>query len=46
MTATGKLTDYPIPTGRSFALGITRGPDGNLWFVENNSDQIGKITST
>src|SRR5450755_2804878 len=25
-------------------VGITAGPDGNLWFTENNHDKIGRIT--
>jgi streptogramin lyase/photosystem II stability/assembly factor-like uncharacterized protein len=39
-----KITEYPLPSG-SAPDGITDGPDGNLWFTENNSDQIGKITT-
>ena len=27
------------------ALGITAGPDGNLWFTENGGERIGRITT-
>jgi hypothetical protein len=29
------ITEYPIPTASAGPQGITQGPDGNLWFVEN-----------
>ena len=31
-------------TGGAGPLGITKGPDGNLWFTEPNIDGIGRIT--
>ena len=34
---------YPV-TAMSMPAGITNGPDGNLWFVELNAHQFGKIT--
>ncbi|MGY2897014.1 virginiamycin B lyase family protein [Deinococcus sp. UYEF24] len=40
------FSDYSVPTDNSALAGITAGPDGNLWFVENGSDQIGRITTT
>jgi streptogramin lyase len=36
------ITQFPIPTAASEPLGITRGPDGNLWFAELHA--IGRIT--
>jgi streptogramin lyase len=36
------VTQFPIPTAGSQPLGITRGPDGNLWFAEIHA--IGRIT--
>jgi streptogramin lyase len=36
------VTQFPIPTADSQPIGITRGPDGNLWFAEANA--IGRIT--
>ncbi len=41
----GVVTEYPIPTADSVPLGITAGPDGNLWFTEWGVDKIGKITT-
>ena len=33
-------------TANSAPLGITQGPDGNLWFTENAGNRIGRITPT
>ena len=41
----GSITEFPVPTAGSNPWGITAGPDGNLWFTEGNSNQIGRITS-
>src|SRR5262249_23925963 len=38
------VTGFPIPTFNSEPYGITRGPDGNLWFTENLAGKIGRIT--
>jgi streptogramin lyase len=35
-------TEFPIPTADSQPVGITCGPDGNLWFAELHA--IGRIT--
>ena len=37
-------TEYSLLTASSEPLGITAGPDGNLWFVEQGVSKIGKIT--
>src|SRR5438445_187646 len=38
-------TEFTIPTSNSAPVGITAGPDGNLWFVESGlSRKIGQIT--
>ncbi len=37
------ITEFPIPTPNTQPLGITRGPDGALWFTE--IAQIGRITT-
>jgi streptogramin lyase len=37
---------FPIPTASSASDGITAGPDGNLWFTEQNGNQIGMINPT
>src|SRR5262249_49346000 len=34
-----------LPTGHG-AIGITEGPDGNLWFAEFDANAIGRITPT
>jgi virginiamycin B lyase len=44
-TSTG-LTEFVIPTSASFSVGITSGPDGNLWFTEFTGNKIGRITTT
>lgn len=41
---TGTIVEFPMPTVRSNPLGITSGPDGNLWFIENQSNKVGRIT--
>ena len=38
------VTEFPIPTAASQLLGITAGPDGNLWFTEKAANQIGRMT--
>ena len=39
------VTEFPIPdTITPRPEGITRGPDGNLWFTETLADRIGRIT--
>jgi streptogramin lyase len=32
----GVISEFPLPTGTSSLYGIASGPDGNLWFTENN----------
>ena len=46
--ATDVITDFITPTANSFTVGITAGPDGNLWFTEvpNASEStVGKLAS-
>src|SRR5262245_9317584 len=41
------VTEFPLPiidTLSSRPEGITRGPDGNLWFTEADGNRIGRIT--
>jgi streptogramin lyase len=41
------VTDFPIPDRTFSAFAITAGPDGNLWFLEDNSRnnaKVGRIT--
>src|SRR2546422_641204 len=42
----GTITEFPIPTPFSYPYGIAPGPDGNLWFTEARSNNIGRITPT
>jgi streptogramin lyase len=38
------ITEFPIPTASSVPIGITAGPDGNVWFTESQASKIGRIT--
>jgi len=40
--ATGKITEYDVPTAAAGLLGIAAGPDGSLWFTEQNADKSAK----
>jgi streptogramin lyase len=42
--STGIITEYQIPTRHALSGGLAAGPDGNLWFTENDSNRIGKIS--
>ena len=48
LTTDGTVTEFPVPTAFSvLSLGITSGPDGNLWFPEDQWQfNIGRITPT
>lgn len=39
------ISGYGVPTANSFPGGITAGPDGALWFTENQGNKIGRITT-
>ena len=40
------ITEYPIPmAGGNYPVSITTGPDGALWFTQNESNKIGRITT-
>jgi virginiamycin B lyase len=34
VTTSGVITEYSLPSAGSYPIGITTGPDGNLWFAE------------
>jgi streptogramin lyase len=38
------IFEFTVPTLASAPTGITTGPDGNLWFTENNTDKIGVMS--
>ena len=40
----GTITEFPLPASNSAPAEIITGPDGNLWFVEGESNKIGRIT--
>jgi uncharacterized repeat protein (TIGR01451 family) len=44
LTVASAVTEFAIPTAGSSPYGITAGPDGNLWFVENDGNKVGNIT--
>ncbi|MBV8600198.1 MAG: hypothetical protein JO359_01405, partial [Candidatus Eremiobacteraeota bacterium] len=41
---TGTFTEFAIPTGNAQPRAIALGPDGNLWFVEQHGNNVGRIT--
>lgn len=45
MTATGGVTDYPVPSQNASLGQIAAGPDGALWFTEGFAGKIGRITT-
>jgi streptogramin lyase len=38
------VSEFAIPTLGCNAQWITTGPDGNLWFTEEDGDQLGRVT--
>jgi virginiamycin B lyase len=44
VTLTGQITTFPVSSAHQPLLGITLGPDGNVWFTNNPSDLIGRVT--
>ena len=46
--ASANFSEYPVPTPGSEPTLITFGPDGNLWFTENDyrSNAIASITTS
>jgi virginiamycin B lyase len=47
-TPTPTIAEFALPTACGATgcapAGITRGPDGNLWFTEQGGNHIGRIT--
>jgi hypothetical protein len=39
----GVVTQHAIPTSSSQLRGITLGPDGAFWYVENAANRVGKL---
>jgi virginiamycin B lyase len=41
------ITEFSVPTAPSSPVGVTAGPDGNLWFTDSGgTGKIGKVTTT
>ena len=40
------MTEYPIPSPTAFPRAITAGPDGAIWFTENDVNKIGRISTS
>jgi streptogramin lyase len=49
ITTAGSITEFPLPKSCTFVfcgpIGITAGPDGNLWFAVPDVNAIGRITT-
>jgi virginiamycin B lyase len=43
ITPEGVITEWTLPNPGSRPLGITAGPDGNVWFAEQSGNRIGRI---
>jgi virginiamycin B lyase len=41
-----QINEFPVPSGTGTPLSITSGPDGNLWFTDYGTDEIGMINPT
>jgi hypothetical protein len=46
VTTSGTFTEYPLPTADGGPASIAAGPDGNMWFTENNSNKVARVTTT
>lgn len=51
ITTSGKITEFTLPSGGTkrttpHPTGITKGPDGALWFTDSNLSKIGRITTS
>lgn len=44
ISTAGTVTEYHIPTASSQPVGITLGPDGNMWFAEQFGNKIGYVS--
>jgi len=38
------ISEFPLPVPQSSPLGITGGPDGNVWFTEVAGSRFGRVT--
>ena len=42
--AQARVQAFPIPTPDSQPISIILGPDGNLWFTEQNASNVARVT--
>ena len=40
------VSEFTPPSGGSNPLGIVAGPDGALWFTEQSTNKIGRVTTS
>jgi hypothetical protein len=43
--ATGSIVEFPLPNANSVPTDMVLGPDGALWFTEQEAGMIGRITT-
>ncbi|MGO8947078.1 MAG: virginiamycin B lyase [Ktedonobacterales bacterium] len=43
ISPSGAVQIFPLPDPASNPIGITAGPDGNVWFTESATDTIGRL---
>lgn len=46
ISPSGIFTEFPLPNSSNILYGITKGPDGNVWFTENAADSNSNITES
>jgi virginiamycin B lyase len=44
MWASGKVTEYTVPTANCIPSSPVAGPDSNIWFAEQTTSRIGHVT--
>jgi streptogramin lyase len=44
ITPTGSVTEFEVPTAKSWPVSIVTGPDGNLWITEFQGEKIARVT--
>jgi len=43
ITTGGAITEHAVPTAAGTPLGVTDGPDGNVWFTEFDGNKFGSL---
>jgi hypothetical protein len=46
LSGVSAVTEFPVLTSGSNPLGITAGPDGNLWFTDGGTNSVGVAALT